>query len=276
MPLPPVETYRATGGGRFAVVLLVIFAFLAVDVAVLYNLPEDLHGGIMFGVMVGIALTGTAVGLVVSFALERAAKRRHAAMLQGDGYEVALAPTPAQQANMLLAFAPLGQLRNVNTDVEWMAWKTIPRILTPASTDRGPARDAVAFRHCFVIGAGRSARQILHTVVAWPTPDLTPAVWLTRTGWFQRHRDERHGVQDIQLGDEPFDNAFRVQSADEAVARRTLTPELRAFLLAGPKRERWTLGGGWATCVFEGDATPQGLAVMIRRARAVADEISQS
>jgi hypothetical protein len=69
-----------------------------------------------------------------------------------------------------------------------------------------------------------------------------------------------------------FDKTFLIQCPADAFAPpKLLTPDIRAFILAGPKRESWSIVGGYACCVFFADVSPEGILNMVRRTRAMTE-----
>ena len=68
-------------------------------------------------------------------------------------------------------------------------------------------------------------------LVAIPSAPLTGTLELTREG-FHASVAKLFGADDLVLGDDAFDRAFFVRAANEATARKLLTPAVRAEILA--------------------------------------------
>jgi hypothetical protein len=266
------ETYRATGAAAtFKFVVVTLLGIAAITV-VMTQLPKDVNGALAFGLMVGMAL----VLAVVLFVVVRGGDRRHAraveAVLAREGFAFCLDPTLEQQTQAVTTIGRLALLAQAPAYVSWLARRTTT---TATTTTAGEAGESVVLRHAQVVGSGKGTHEVVTMVAAVPTPSRAgqpvDGVWLTRTNWLQRRDDARTGAPDIQLGEKSWDDAYRIQAHDAAAPARLLAiPGARELIAAGPAKESWAITPTHTLCIFAADTTPDGVAVMLRRATRMA------
>ena len=92
-----------------------------------------------------------------------------------------------------------------------------------------------------------------------------------RHGWFDRGKIERGEMVDVLVGDQAFDDAFRIEGAPAEVVKHMLTPELRAYLRGHAHVEVRTLEGpklriAVRTWLSDRDAIHTGLQMVARLA----------
>lgn len=258
------QHYRSAGRLRsWAPVLVVLLAIpvMVFAVQLLPNVKSNAVGAAAWGIMIGVGLLATVAAFLVSSRLARAARRRLAEALQSQGFTAVLEPTEEQRAAVMEGMQPLA-LFEAPGIVHWHAWKKIDGEVLPA----------IVMQHSYFTGGGRNTREHFRTLVAWPVKQVKPEMWLRRTKVGITKVQATPEVPDVIVGDATFDAAFLIQSPGDATApRRLLTPAIRQFILAGPKREAWTLARGYACCIFHADVAADGLLTMLRRARTMAE-----
>jgi hypothetical protein len=272
------ETYRATGAAAtFKFVVVTLLGIAAITV-VMTQLPKDVNGALAFGLMVGMAL----VLALVLFVVVRGGDRRHAraveAVLAREGFAFCLDPTLEQQTQAVTTIGRLALLAQAPAYVTWVARRTTTTTATATATagKMGEAAgESVVLRHAQVVGSGKGTHEVVTMVAAVPTPSRAgqpvDGVWLTRTNWLQRRDDARTGAPDIQLGEKSWDDAYRIQAHDAGAPARLLAiPGARELIAAGPARESWAITPTHTLCIFGADTTPDGVAVMLRRATRMA------
>ena len=72
--------------------------------------------------------------------------------------------------------------------------------------------------------------------------------------------------------DAAFNKRWRVDSEDPGFLESLLTPEIRAFLLSGPKHESWAIGEGWLTCTWRKAGSIKELRQIAERAQSLLDQ----
>ena len=254
------EKYRAIGAGATFIFVLVALLGIGVIVAVVSLLPKDINGGAAFGVMIGMSLPTIAALFLLTRGMDRRHARRVGRRLAPDGFTLIDAPTLEQQTTVSDDVVRMLMLPAAPVYVSWIARKPTPK------------GDVVVVRHAHVVGSGKGTREIVQMIASVPLTRQAPGVWLTHTGWLQRRDDARHDVQDIQLGEPAWDDAYRIQAHDPAAPARLLAlPGVREHIGAGPSRESWAITGTHAICTFSADTTPDGVATMTRRATRMAE-----
>ncbi|MGH2683836.1 MAG: hypothetical protein ACRDJP_00025 [Actinomycetota bacterium] len=78
----------------------------------------------------------------------------------------------------------------------------------------------------------------------------TPTVVVGREGFFSRIA-RAIGFEDVEVGDEAFDRAFKVRSSDPAFVRALFHPDMRAWLLSLDGRWSFELVGGYLMACAE-------------------------
>jgi hypothetical protein len=261
-----LQSQKYSSGGKlrsWVPVFIVLAAIPAMfgPLSLLPNRKENWIGLAAWGIMLGMGILAAGVAFFVAIRLKRAANRRLAAAIEREGFTPALESTEEQRAAVLEGMTPVALLESGGT-VGWFAWQKI----------EGEKLPAVVMQHSHIIGSGRTAHEHFRTIVAWPLPQVKPEIWMRRPRAGHFKLKGTAGTPDVIVGDKAFDKAFLVQCpADAAAPGRLLTPSIREFILAGPKRESWVLARGYACCIFHADIATDGLLVMLRRAREMAE-----
>ena len=256
----PRDTYRQTGALERVQFVLVLLLWTALIIAVMAQLPDDINGGLAFGLMIALG----ALAIVPLLALTRWQDRRRAERMRTGlaalGLTVEVKPTQRERQAALDRIGKLALLRDAPDEIQWIA---------RGAVDGQPV---TALRHSYLGGSGENTRDHVSTVVAMPIGDARPGLWLTRTNRATTTRDLDAGYgQDVQIGDPWFDENFRIMSHDPESLTRLLTNPVKLHIAHGPKKESWTIGWGWVVCIFGADTDADGIAAMIRRTRRLAE-----
>jgi hypothetical protein len=227
-----------------------------------FVVPHDVHGGLVVAIMVGlVALAFAPMGAVARWHDGRRVARV-AGALSRDAFAVSRRPADGERRTVLEELGELARLRN-GQHVSWIAHKSI----------RG--REVTVLRHHQLAGAKGFWHGDTSIVVAMPSDDPRPGVWLIRTNATMALRDAAiGGEQDLRFGDAWFDRNFRIHSRDPDSLTRILTPAVRELIATGPAQESWTIGYGYVICVFGADTTARGIGVMIERTHQLVELIS--
>lgn len=258
------ETYRSGGKLRSWLPVLVILGAIPVMVAGLLQLPNENSNAIgiaAWGIMLAVGGMAAAIAIALSLRMARAARQKLAAAVAAEGFTPVLEPTDDQRAATLEGMTPLVLFESPGS-LHWFAWRRID----------GSKLPAVVLQHSHVVGSGKFRQEHFRTVVAWPVEQRKPEIWMRRPKAGIRKLAGTADAPDVLVGDAVFDAAFLVQCPGDAGApQRLLTPPIRSLILAGPKRESWVLARGYACCIFHTDVGPDGLLVMLSRARRLAE-----
>jgi hypothetical protein len=107
-------------------------------------------------------------------------------------------------------------------------------------------RDGIGVRFEYTTRGTGKSKEYWTTVDASVLAVYPLALHVRRHRWFERDGVARGGVVDVPLGDEPFDEAFRVEAAPEEIARALLDARVRSALLGYDRVEldTVTIGDG--------------------------------
>lgn len=251
----------ASGCGSFVVVILLLALGTAASIQLIRLLPNRAENWIAttaWGIMIGIGLITAVCLAVVMHRMAKASARRLAAALAAEGFVATLEPTPEELAPLQELLQPIAMFEGGN--IQWFA------------RSRSSAGDALIVQHSHITGSGKSTHEHFRTIVAWPTntPNV-PWLWMRRPKAGKYRLSGTPDVPDVLVGDAAFDKAFLIQCPGHPDApRHLLTPEIRAFILAGPKRESWVIARGYTACIFHNNVKADALLTMLRRARTLA------
>jgi hypothetical protein len=135
----------------------------------------------------------------------------------------------------------------------------------------------LVFEHHYVTGVGKTPRETIHTVVAWPANAQEPAgaalgtsmpLYLLRTHAKPRKSRREKEEDGLSIGDPDFDGVWYLHG-DLSTAKRFLSPAVRELLMSSPVGEKWLLGYGWAVVAFPKGIDQQNLALFIAHAHRV-------
>lgn len=257
------QKYSSGGKLRSWVPVLILLAAIPAmfgPLSLLPNRKENWIGLAAWGIMLGTGILAAGIAMFVGIRLSKAAARRLAAAIEREGFTPALDATDQQRAALLEGLTPIALLEP-NGTIPWFAWRNV----------EGEKLPAVVMQYSHIIGSGKTAHEHFRTIVAWPLAQVKPEIWMRRPKAGHFKLKATADVPDVLVGDDAFDKAFFIQCpADGAAPARLLTPEIRDFILAGPKRESWVLARGYACCIFHADVAAEGLLIMLRRAREMA------
>ncbi|MBL8990815.1 MAG: hypothetical protein JNJ48_04455 [Phycisphaerae bacterium] len=260
---PAWPTYRAAS--RFILLwLVIVLGGIAGSIGLLFAIYGPNRQGspwLIFGLIAGGVVASIALGLVITHSLERRRWSAAAAQLAAEGWTMAW---DLEDAARSAAFAPVAHLE------AWLGLQTGAGGIRWAATRQGGA--AVMFEHEYTTGSGKSTQTHTHTVLAWRAPPWWPMIRFTRVGRFEHWQLKRIAGQDISLGDEAFDKAWRIDG-DAPFARRLGTPSFREALRRAPVGEGWVLGGGWAVMCCRAPLDGPNTLQFVRRCLRVMGEL---
>jgi hypothetical protein len=221
-----------------------------------YAVPHDLHGGIAFAIMLGLAALGLAPMPLLARSQDRRRSARIATGLSRNAFAVDTHPGDGERRDVLARLGPLALLGSNPEHIRWIARTSI----------RG--REVTVLRHSRLVGGGVYWYEKAKIVVALPIDDPRPGIWLIRTNSMSDDgQDDTGGRPRLRFGDSWFDRSFRIHSHDPDSLTRILTPAVREFIASGPSQESWTVSDGYVVCVLGGDTSARGIGVMIQRAQ---------
>jgi hypothetical protein len=258
------ETYRASGCLWMIGLIIILGLGTGATIAVVRLLPDDVHGGLATGIMVGIVLFSTAIALLYGVSTARRSKRSAEAMLSESGFTFISELTDTQRAQLLKGVGRWARVRETPSDLTWGAIKEMP------------AGQAVVFHHQYTTGSGKTTQVHTRIVVALPVQRQIQIVSAFRRNFFERWIDRKQGAQDIEIGEPKFDKRFCVQCVDPSLATRVLSERVRELMMTGPKQESWVFAPSHVLCVFAEEASAHSVGVMIRRTQIMIDLLARS
>lgn len=258
------ETYRASGCLWMIGLIVVLGLGTGATIAVISMLPQDVHGGLATGIMVGIVLFSTAIALLYGVSTARRSKQSAEALLSENGFTFISELNDAQRAQLLTGVGRWAHVRETPSDLTWAAIKEMP------------AGQAVVFHHQYTTGSGKTTQLHTRIVVALPVQRDMHMVSAFRRNFFERRIDRKYGVQDIEIGEPKFDKRFCVQCVEPALATRVLSDRIRELMMTGPKQESWVFTPSHVLCVFAEEASARSVGVMIRRTKIMIDLLART
>lgn len=177
--------------------------------------------------------------IIVSLAIVGAAVRRKniAAELTQVGFAVIPKPTSAEKFEAFSEVVTPPHWKVANSGIQWLARGTVNGV------------PVLVFEHQFSTGAGKSRQTHYHTLAAITNMKGLPSL-LVRERTLSDKLASLFGKHSIPLGDEVFDKAFRVESADHDAAANFLVPSLREWLMAQPGRDYSIITGPTSLAVY--------------------------
>lgn len=142
------------------------------------------------------------------------------------------------------------------------------------ATQSGPY-PALLFEHEYQLGTGKTAQQIAHTILAWPTgnahvrgQEITQGKWSVISDFPKILAQVTTQGGDAQAAFMALYNNGCI-AHEPATAQRFLTPGAIAELQKAPKRETWYLGAGWILCVYGATLDGENIDAFVHHAHAV-------
>lgn len=258
--------YKPATSGGWQFVLIVLVGLVVGLAIIMFSIGNKTNGPVAFGLFLVCFVGALATGWWVVRSIYR---RRVSAITQrlvAEGF--LLDPKPSTEAKAA-CFQPLAEAlawSGIHKGADFVLW-----IATPAASADGPC----LFEHEYVVGSGRTSREITHTVIVWPGRADWPGLVLARRGRTMRWLERRQGLQDIEIGSPEFDSLWRI-SGSEALARKVLSPAVIDLLASSPAGETWAFNAGHVCCVFHRQVGPQSLVAMLERSRMLMGHLERS
>ena len=167
---------------------------------------------------------------------------RIARILEGEGFKVVEAPSPAEKIAWGAALDHLTGALALGPGASGLEWF--------AERPRGTSK-VVIFEHEYAKRIGKMSQSYPHTVIAWPAGSVEIRdAELPQAEWFimARHPSSiRRKVREREMKEPTLTDVARAWSlfGATATARRFLTPVAQAQLDHSPNGESWCVGTGW-------------------------------
>ncbi len=258
--------YKRATSGSWQFVLIVLGGLVLGFAIMMFSIGTKKNGPVAFGLFLVCFLGALVTGWLV---VRRIYRRRVSAITQRlvtEGFS--LDPKPSSEAKAA-CFQPVAEAlawSGIHKGADFVLW-----IATPAASPEGPRM----FEHEYVVGSGRTSREITHTVIVWPGRADWPGLVLARRSRTMRWVERRQGLQDIEIGSPEFDRLWRV-SGSEALARKVLSPAVIDLLASSPVGETWAFSAGHVCCVFHRQVGPRSLVTMLERGRTLLGHLERA
>lgn len=266
MPAPYRRSSRQSG-----LFMLFFMAGVAGGIAWGSQFEKDSIGAWILLVIVTPIVIGIVVGLVVLDRLDKRRIREIARNLHANNFRANTDPNESAKAAALEPISHLPSWAGLGGGAANIVWLAFLDSMT---------QQVLVFEHCHVTGSGKSTQEIIHTVAAVQSRDLSAAGWtitgsliLNRPRWGEARLLKRAGVWDLQ-GDDAFEKKWIVRG-DAHTATRMLSAAVRAVLMDSPKGESWHVGGGWVCCVYAGSMNAENILKYVHRAVSIVEMVEQ-